>query len=628
MSLRNSTPERRRGRRRRFALGAAAAALIALPSCAPPRDGDVETATPIKHLVVLIGENRSFDHVFGLYRPRPGQTIRNLLSQGIVDANGAPGPNFARAAQFQVDPQPSYYIAAAAKRPYATLPTPDLAGTPTAPSETAPPFPTAAVAAAIEPALDAADLTLLTTGASGLPARRGPDPRIANAGTLPAGPFQLTGPRLPYDSYTGDTAHRFFQMWQQADCRAAEATPANPSGCLGDLFPFIASSFSRRSNGNAMAFYNVGNGDAPFLKQLADSFTISDNFHQPLMGGTGANHQMLGLGDTLFWSDGRGNPVPPPAALVANPNPLPGSNEYTIDGNWTQCADAAQPGIAPIVAYLRALGLSPNCAPGHFYMINNVLPAFLPNGVERTTGIFVPPSSVRTIGDALGERNISFVYYGGGFDAAVKVANGSTDPIDAIADVYCQTCNFLQYATAIMSDPAQRKAHLKDITDFFGDLAAGTLPAVSFVKPDGFLDGHPASSKLDLFEAVAKRVLDRLGAHPALERDTAVFIVFDEGGGYYDSGYIQPLDFFGDGPRIPFLVVSRFARRGRVVHTYFDHVSILKFIERNWHLAPLTRRSRDNLPNPIPRPDNAYAPLNSPAIGDLFDVFDFTDERL
>ena len=94
-------------------------------------------------------------------------------------------------------------------------------------------------------------------------------------------------------------------------------------------------------------------------------------------------------------------------------------------------------------------------------------------------------------------------------------------------------------------------------------------------------------------------------------------------GGYYDSGYIQPLNFFGDGPRIPFLVISPYSRGGRVVHTYYDHVSILKFIERNWRLAPLTNRSRDNLPNPIAFADNAYVPRNSPAIGDLFDMFDF-----
>jgi phospholipase C len=85
---------------------------------------------------------------------------------------------------------------------------------------------------------------------------------------------------------------------------------------------------------------------------------------------------------------------------------------------------------------------------------------------------------------------------------------------------------------------------------------------------------------------------------------------------------MQPLDYFGDGPRIPFLVISHYSKHGRVVHTYADHVSILKFIERNWGLPTLTVRSRDNLPNPTTGADS-YVPGNSPAIGDLFDMFDF-----
>jgi phospholipase C len=112
-------------------------------------------------------------------------------------------------------------------------------------------------------------------------------------------------------------------------------------------------------------------------------------------------------------------------------------------------------------------------------------------------------------------------------------------------------------------------------------------------------------------------------ANPDLFASTAFIITFDEGGGYYDSGYIQPLDFFGDGPRIPMIVVSPFTKGGRISHTYTDHVSILKFIERNWHLKPLTHRSRDNFPNPVSLWDDPYVPVNSPAIGDLFDLFQF-----
>jgi phospholipase C len=112
-------------------------------------------------------------------------------------------------------------------------------------------------------------------------------------------------------------------------------------------------------------------------------------------------------------------------------------------------------------------------------------------------------------------------------------------------------------------------------------------------------------------------------ANPELYASTAIFITFDEGGGYYDSGFIQPLDFFGDGPRIPFIVVSPYTTGGRIVHNYADHASVIKFIERNWGLKPLTARSRDNLPNPVTIPLNPYVPVNMPAIDDLFSMFSF-----
>jgi phospholipase C len=137
------------------------------------------------------------------------------------------------------------------------------------------------------------------------------------------------------------------------------------------------------------------------------------------------------------------------------------------------------------------------------------------------------------------------------------------------------------------------------------------------------VDGHPASSKLDLFEGFVQKIVDAVQANPTLWASTAIFITFDEGGGYYDSGYVQPLDYFGDGTRIPLLVVSPFVTAGHIAHDYSDHVSILKFIERNWKLGPITGRSRDNFPNPIPSKSNPYVPTNSPAISDLFELFTF-----
>ena len=147
---------------------------------------------------------------------------------------------------------------------------------------------------------------------------------------------------------------------------------------------------------------------------------------------------------------------------------------------------------------------------------------------------------------------------------------------------------------------------------------------IGYVKPDSFVDGHPATSKLNLFEAMINKILDKLKAHPKLFKETAFFITFDEGGGYWDSGFFQPLDFFGDGPRIPMIAVSKYSRGGKIVHSYSDHASVLKFIERNWFLKPVTNRSRDNLPNPVQTSAHPYVPTNMPAISDLFEMFDFS----
>src|SRR5262249_350287 len=418
----------------------------------------------------------------------------------------------------------------------------------------------------------------------------------------------------------------------------ASATPANPVGCLNDLYPFVATTFAGptadEGGGTSMAFFNMQAGDAPLLKKLADQYTISDNFHQSAMGGTGIQHVFLGAGDDISWENGAGTPLVPPANRIANPNPNPATNnQYTVDGRFSDCSNTLNPGVAPIVNYLGMLPYeaSPNCAALHYYMLNNTSPGFLPNGKLDTAGIAsgtsMTPSSVRTIGDALNEKQISWAYYGGAYNAAVNLANGSTNPLDAVGLAYCNICNFESYAASIMGDPAQRQAHIKDAIDFFAAIQQGTLPSVAFVKPDRILDGHPAPSKLDLFEGMLQKILDTLDQNPKLKAETALFITFDEGGGYYDSGYIQPLDFFGDGPRIPLVVVSPFSRGGKVSHSYTDHVSILKFIERNWRLDPLTARSRDNLPNPVTKHHNPYVPVNSPAIGDLFEMFHFDGDK-
>jgi phospholipase C len=81
--------------RQHLAVGASLIALSAnlatpLPAEAKTPAKNIPTTTPIKHVIVIIGENRTFDHVFATYQPVKGQTIKNLLSEGIVNADGTP----------------------------------------------------------------------------------------------------------------------------------------------------------------------------------------------------------------------------------------------------------------------------------------------------------------------------------------------------------------------------------------------------------------------------------------------------------------------------------------------------------------------------------------------------------
>jgi phospholipase C len=397
-------------------------------------------------------------------------------------------------------------------------------------------------------------------------------------------------------------------------------TKDNPTGCLHDLQSFVDTTYATppsgtpHDTGQTMEFFNMQRGDVPYLKSLADQYTMSDNYHQPVMGGTGPDSVPLGFADQVFYSDGAGNPITPPTASIYNPNPLSNTlNQYTKRAQWFNCSDSTQPGIAAIRNYLNKLpyALDQKCAPGAYYNAVNINPYWTPQGTPSGAGS-IPPVTMTSLGDLLSANNIPWKYYGGGYNVS---GTGAT-----LDGSYCNICNPFEYQ---LNYPAMRADHMRDVTDLFTDLQNGTLPAVSYVKPDGTMDGHPASSKWGLFEAFAQNIINLAQSNQALWAETAIFVTTDEGGGFYDSGFIQPVDFFGTGPRIAMIAVSPFSTGGYITHTYAEHSSFVKFIERNWNLGTLTARSRDNLPNPKMNNGNPYVPMNMPAIGDLFDMFNF-----
>jgi len=372
-----------------------------------------------------------------------------------------------------------------------------------------------------------------------------------------------------------------------------------------------------------MGYYNMAEGDAPILRDLAERYAISDNYHQAVRGGTGWNHIALGTGFAGSYQNGAGQPVAPPAGEIENPDPKPGTNNnFTQDGygsstsantggSYSECADPKQPGVAGVDAYLDTLPyhVFRNCQPGRYYLLNNYNAGYNIDGTVNTAPYTLPPQKTgyNTIGNELSAHHVSWGYYGEGY------SNGKVDPS------YCGICDPMQYSASIMTNPALRKNVHHGLADFDTQAASGTLPAVTFLKP-GDDDGHPGYSTLAAFENFTARAIAAVQGNARLWRSTAIFVTFGESGGYYDSGYIQPLSFFGDGPRVPMILVSAYARQGAVDHTYNDHVSILKFIEANWHLSPLSIQSEDNLPNATPE---AYVPTVRPAIGNLMTMFDF-----
>jgi phospholipase C len=255
-----------------------------------------------------------------------------------------------------------------------------------------------------------------------------------------------------------------------------------------------------------------------------------------------------------------------------------------------------------------------DCATGNYYLLNNYNPGYNVDGSLNTSTFTVPPQKQKqwTIADELQAHNISWGYYGEGYNDSTKTVGPN----------YCGICDPFQYASSVMTNSAKRANVQHSQGDFDAAVANNTLPAVSYLKP-GDDDGHPGYSTLAAFENFVSHTISEIQNQPKLWKSTAIFVTFDEGGGYYDSGPVQPVSFFGDGTRVPMLVISPYTQPGHVDHSYTDHVSTLKFIEANWKLSPLTTRSLDNLPDPQQK-TGSYLPQNPPAIGDMMSFFDFS----
>ena len=218
----------------------------------------------------------------------------------------------------------------------------------------------------------------------------------------------------------------------------------------------------------------------------------------------------------------------------------------------------------------------------HFYWVA---------GVPTPSGEHLPPEGygdVPTIFDRLTERGVPWKFYVENLDPA---ANYRTHPESTIRVPLLGFARFL--------DDPRLAGHVVDLSEYYRDLDAGTLPSVAYVVANGSSENPPA--RLDKGQDLVRDMTGEL-AKSRYWSSSAFLWTYSGGGGWYDHVPPPTVDDDGYGFRVPALMISPYSRRGEVNHTTLDYTGILRFIEDNWQVAPLGTRD-----------------ASSPGLGSAFD---------
>ena len=272
---------------------------------------------------------------------------------------------------------------------------------------------------------------------------------------------------------------------------------------------------------------------------------------------------------------------------------------------------------------------------GGYTMINDVDPAAdVCSSKSETVWM-----TGKNIGDLLNARGISWGSFMGGFDLTQTNSNGTSgcgrstysDTVGSVVTDYIPHHAWFQYYQSTSNptharpnsieavghtldadgsvDPAN---HEYDVNDFYAAVKAGNYPAVSYVKAPAFQDGHAGYSDPLDEQAFVVKVVNFLQKQPGW-KDTAVIVTWDDSDGWYDHAYVAPTSASyssadqlngdsvcgtgtapnglkgqpvngrcGPGTRIPFLVISPYAKRNYVSHQPISQASVVRFIEDNW----------------------------------------------
>jgi phospholipase C len=214
------------------------------------------------------------------------------------------------------------------------------------------------------------------------------------------------------------------------------------------------------------------------------------------------------------------------------------------------------------------------------------------------TGPFPCFTQFATLADTLDDAKVSWKYY--------APAAGKSGYLWSI----------FQSIASVYKGRDWKRNVISPQTKVLQDAANGTLPSVSWVVPDGPDSDHAGNSS-DHGPSWVASVVNAIGEGPDWN-STAIVVVWDDWGGWYDHVPPPQLDFRGLGMRIPCIIISPYARRGYISHTQYEFGSILHFTEQAFNLPSLGTNKVGPAPN-----DRGYTDVRGAS---LVDSFDFTQK--
>ncbi len=392
---------------------------------------------------------------------------------------------------------------------------------------------------------------------------------------LPNQPFALRtvdGAALPHGVVTRDLVHRFYENQLQINGGSNDG--------------FVA-----WGNTGAMTMGHYADGAFNLrLWQLARQYTLCDNFFMGAFGGSFLNHQYLVAAQPPYYPGADTGNARLHIAVLEGADPTGIRRKLAADSPRSAMHGPAKPASADT--------LTPD-----FWVVNTMGPAYAPAFnpdphnvllADASSHNTLPAQTHTTIGDALSAADIDWAWYAGGWQLALD-GKGDSDP-----DTFPSVPNFqphhqpFNYFRQFAPGTAARKQHLRDggfgetarSNHFLAAIESGSLPPVTFYKPQGNLNMHAGYSDVNAGDRHLARMVDALQKSPQWAH-MLVVITVDENGGWWDHVAPPKGDRWGPGTRIPTLVISPLARKGFVDHTIYDTGSILRFITRRFALQKL-----------------------------------------